>query len=123
MYIVGREDRSSAAFGGEKRKTLGSLMTGIDTSYPVVLMDHQPFRLDEAAGKGIDIQLSGHTHHGQLFPVNLITRREYDFSWGHLEKDGAHLFVTSGVQAWGPPVRTVGASEIMVIRISLRDGT
>jgi predicted MPP superfamily phosphohydrolase len=59
-----------------------------------------PTGFDEARLAGVDIQLSGHTHHGQLFPVNLITSGQYDLSWGHLERDGAHLFVTSGVQGW-----------------------
>jgi predicted MPP superfamily phosphohydrolase len=68
---------------------------------------------------GVDLQLSGHTHDGQLFPVNFVTAHEYDLSWGHLERGGAHLIVTSGVQGWGPLVRTAGASEIVVIRLVL----
>jgi predicted MPP superfamily phosphohydrolase len=118
LTLAGRRDSRS-----RDRKTVAELLTGMRRDLPLILLAHRPTDFDEARAAGIDIQLSGHTHHGQLFPVNLITRREYDFSWGHLEKDGAHLFVTSGVQAWGPPVRTVGASEILVIRISLRDGT
>ena len=117
LTLIGRKDSRS-----RDRKTVADLLTGVRRDLPIILLTHRPTGFDEARAAGIDIQLSGHTHHGQLFPVNLITAREYDLSWGHLEKDGAHLFVTSGVQGWGPPVRTVGASEIMVIRISLRDG-
>ena len=117
LTLVGRKDARA-----RDRKSVAELLMAARRDLPLILLAHRPTGFDEARAAGIDIQLSGHTHHGQLFPVNLITRREYDLSWGHLERDGAHLFVTSGVQGWGPPVRTVGASEIMVIRIALRDG-
>ena len=117
MYIVGREDRSSAGFGGSRRKSLESLMTEVDTAYPVVLMDHQPFRLEEAAGKGIDLQLSGHTHHGQLWPLNKITEAVYEVSWGETVKGETHFYVSSGVGTWGPPVRTGNRPEIVLIRL------
>jgi hypothetical protein len=68
----------------------------------------------------VDLQLSGHTHHGQLFPVNFITQREYGLSWGHRKTGNTHFIVTSGAQLWGPPVRTVGASEILVIHVVLQ---
>jgi hypothetical protein len=116
-YIVGREDRSSAGFGGGKRKTLESLMAEVDTAYPVVLMDHQPFRLEEAAGKGIDLQLSGHTHHGQLWPLNKITEAVYEVSRGEAVKGETHFYVSSGVGTWGPPVRTGNRPEIVLIRL------
>ena len=117
MYIVGREDRSSAGFAGRKRKTLASLMADVDTSYPVVLMDHQPFGLEEAVGKGIDIQLSGHTHHGQLWPLNRITGAVYELSWGEKVKGETRFYVSSGVGTWGPPVRTGNRPEILLIRV------
>ena len=117
LTLVGRKDARS-----RNRKPVAELLSGARRDLPVILLAHRPVGFDEARAAGVDIQLSGHTHHGQLFPVNIITRRQYDLSWGHLEKGGAHLFVTSGVQGWGPPVRTVGASEILVIHLALRDG-
>jgi predicted MPP superfamily phosphohydrolase len=114
LVLVGRKDSR------RNREPLAELLAGARHDLPVVLLVHRPLEFDEARAAGVDIQLSGHTHHGQLFPVNLITALQYDLSWGHLEKGGAHLFVTSGVQGWGPPVRTVGASEILVIRLTLR---
>jgi len=119
MFIVGRDDRSSAGFGLRRRKPLDELMADVDVAYPVVLMDHQPFGLGEAAGKGIDIQLSGHTHHGQLWPLNLITRRVYEISWGEGVKGDTHYYVSSGVGTWGPPVRTGNHPEILLIRLRL----
>jgi predicted MPP superfamily phosphohydrolase len=120
LYIVGREDRSGAGFGGVNRRPLASLMADVDTAYPVVLLDHQPFGLDEAAGKGIDLQLSGHTHHGQLWPLNLITRAVYEVSWGDAVKGETRYCVSSGVGTWGPPVRTGNHPEMLLIRLRTR---
>jgi len=117
VTIVGREDRSAAAFGGVRRKSLDDLMAGVDTSFPVILMDHQPFGLREAVGKGIDLQLSGHTHHGQLWPLNFITKRVYEVSWGEKEIGGTRFYVSCGVGTWGPPVRTGNRPEILLIRL------
>lgn len=115
LVLVGRRDGRS-----RNRKGIADLVAPVRRDLPVVLLVHRPTGFDDARSAGVDLQLSGHTHHGQLFPVNLITARQYDLSWGHLEKGGAHLIVTSGVQGWGPPVRTVGASEIVVIHLVLR---
>ena len=117
LALVGRKDSRS-----RERESVAKLMAAARRDLPVILLAHRPTEFAEARAAGVDIQLSGHTHNGQLFPVNLITRWEYDLSWGHLEKGGAHLIVTSGVQGWGPPVRTVGASEIVVIHLALCDG-
>ena len=120
IVLVGREDRSITQFNGKKRKPLADIMAGVDKRYPIILMDHQPFGLHEAVEHGADVQLSGHTHHGQLFPINWITNRQYELSWGHIKKNRTHVFVTSGVQLWGPPVRTAGISEIMLIDVAFR---
>ncbi len=117
LILAGRKDARS-----NDRKPVSELLSAAPGGLPVILLAHRPLDFDEARAAGVDIQLSGHTHHGQLFPLNLVTARQYDLSWGHLERGGAHLFVTSGVQGWGPPVRTVGASEILVIHLVLRDG-
>ncbi len=115
LTLTGRKDQRSRG-----RAAAADLLAGARRDLPVVLIAHRPIGFDEARRAGVDLQLSGHTHDGQLFPVDILSRRLYDLNWGHLERDGAHLVVTSGVQGWGPPVRTVGASEIVVIRLSLR---
>lgn len=115
LVLVGRRDARARS-----RKPVADLLAPVRHDLPVVLLAHRPTGFDDARAAGVDIQLSGHTHHGQLFPVNIITARQYDLSWGHLERGGAHLIVTSGVQGWGPPVRTVGASEIVVIHLVLK---
>jgi len=118
VYLVGREDRSISQFGGNKRKPLDELLAGIDKSYPVILLDHQPFRLSEGASLGADVQLSGHTHHGQLWPFNHITRAVYEVSCGYLQKGQTHVYVSSGLGTWGPPVRIGNRPEIVHLTLS-----
>ncbi len=116
VYLVGRKDARS-----RDRKALADLLRGVPGDLPVILLDHRPTDLGAPGLADVDIQLSGHTHYGQLFPVNWITDREYELSWGHLKKGRTDVFVTSGVQLWGPPVRTAGASEILIIRVKFTD--
>jgi predicted MPP superfamily phosphohydrolase len=117
VTIIGREDRSAVTMAGRTRKTLAELLKGVDVSRPVVVLDHQPFHLEEAAEAGVDFQLSGHTHHGQLWPLNFITRAIYEDSWGYLRKGDTQYYVSSGVGTWGPPVRTGNYPEILSIRL------
>lgn len=115
FYIVGREDRSA-----RKRRPLKELMENVDTKYPVILMDHQPFHLDEAEANGIDLQLSGHTHHGQMWPFNYITDMVYELAYGYLVKGSTHIYVSSGVGTWGPPLRIGADPEIVDVRMSIK---
>jgi hypothetical protein len=115
--LAGRYD---SHFAG--RKSAFSLLSSATDSLPLILADHRPTEIDEVSLTKADIQLSGHTHNGQLFPINLITRRVYELSWGHLKKGNTHFFVTSGIRLWGPPVRTTGKSEIMVIDVDFTPG-
>lgn len=121
IMLIGREDRSSAQFGGKPRKSLDELLAGVDPRMPVILMDHQPFGLEEAAAHGVDLQLSGHTHHGQLWPFNHITSAIYEVSTGYLRKDSTHFYVSSGVGTWGPPVRTGNRPEIVEVTLTFGD--
>jgi predicted MPP superfamily phosphohydrolase len=120
FYIIGREDSVKFRFVGEHRKTLSDLVKELDF-YPKILLDHTPFNLNEAIENNIDIQLSGHTHHGQIFPGNLITPLIYEISWGYKKKANTHFYVTSGAGTWGPPVRIGSKSEIVKIKIKFVD--
>lgn len=113
LYLVGREDRSA-----RKRKSLSELMVDVDKKYPVILMDHQPFHLEEAEENGVDLQLSGHTHYGQLWPFNYITDMVYELAYGYLTKGSTHIYVSSGVGTWGPPLRIVANPEIADFRLT-----
>ena len=118
ITLVGREDRSSRQFGGERRKDLTALLEGVRKDGPIILMDHQPFDLDSVAAAGVDLQVSGHTHHGQLWPFNYITNMVYEKSWGYLKKGETHFYVSSGVGSWGPPVRIGNRPEIVEITLT-----
>ena len=116
FYLVGRNDGRSRG-----RKSIEELLRDCDRSLPVIVLEHRPTDLDNVSRSGADILLSGHTHNGQLFPVNFITKRYYELSWGYKLKKGTHVFVTSGIQVWGPPVRTAGDSEILIVNVSFRE--
>jgi predicted MPP superfamily phosphohydrolase len=123
FYLVGREDRSIRRFLGRDRKSLNDIMEGVDRKHPVILMDHQPFGLRDAVVNGIDLQLSGHTHHGQLWPFNYITEKIYEISWGYKKIGNTHFYVSCGYGTWGPPVRTSSRPEIVHIRLRFNRGS
>lgn len=116
FYIVGRDYGGNGRIGSQS-KPLADILTGVDKSLPVLLMDHSPTRFPEARQQKVDLQLSGHTHAGQLFPSNLITKRIYEMDWGYLQKEGSQIIVSSGAATWGPPVRIGTDSEIVYITI------
>jgi uncharacterized protein len=118
FYLVGREDRDRERFSGKKRMTVGALLKDLDHKLPIILLDHQPFNLADAEKAGADLQLSGHTHHGQLWPVNYLTEAIYEVSWGYLLKGNTHFYVSSGLGSWGPPVRTGNRPEIVDIHLT-----
>lgn len=120
FYVAGREDRSLNSFSDKKRKPISGVVENADFKYPVILMDHQPFALGEAEKAGIDLQLSGHTHHGQLWPFNFITKMVYELSWGYLKKNNTHYYVSCGAGGWGPPVRTGSRPEIISIKLKFK---
>jgi predicted MPP superfamily phosphohydrolase len=99
------------------RKPVSDLLQESVDSLPLILLDHRPTELEEASRTKADVQLSGHTHDGQMFPINLITRKVYVLSKGYRKIGNTHFFVTSGIRQWRFPVRTTGKSEIMVIDI------
>ncbi len=113
FYVAGRRDRRSG-----DRKSVEELLRAVGPELPVILIAHRPLDFDKVSRAGVEIQLSGHTHHGQVWPANFVTQYQNELSWGYLKKRQTHFFVTSGVQLWGPPVRTSGVAEIMVINVS-----
>ena len=111
--LAGRNDRHIRT-----RKPIGTILKFVTDSLPVIMIDHRPTEIDSISKTQVDVQFSGHTHNGQLFPINLITGKVYILSYGYRKIRNTHFFVTSGIQLWGPPVRTTGKSEIMVIDIN-----
>ncbi len=89
----------------------------VDGKRPSILMFHPPLGLDDAIRSGITLQLSGHTHAGQIMPFNIFTRMFYRYTSGLYEKDGTYLYVSPGTGTWGPPMRIGSNSEITLIRL------
>jgi uncharacterized protein len=110
FYLAGRYDQHF-----RKRKSIEEILQNNSDDLPIILMDHRPTQLQEVSQTAVDVQFSGHTHNGQLFPINFIIRRMYDLSWGYKKIRDTHFFVSSGLRLWGPPVKTVGKSEIVVV--------
>jgi predicted MPP superfamily phosphohydrolase len=89
---------------------------GIDRTKPSILLKHEPIDLDVAEAAGISLDLSGHTHQGQLFPLMFFTRQIYKgFDYGLKRLGDMQIFTSSGVGTWGPPLRLGTKSEIVVI--------
>jgi predicted MPP superfamily phosphohydrolase len=121
FYVAGREDRDKNRFSGKKRLEVAGLLGSIDRSLPIILLDHQPFALEKAAEAGVDLQLSGHTHHGQLWPLNFLTKAIYELSMGYKQKGNTHFYVSPGYGGWGPPVRVGNRPEIVMIKLKFRE--
>ncbi len=121
INIVGREDRQARLMGGINRKPLKKLIENLDANHYTILLDHQPYNLNEAVENGIDLQISGHTHHGQLFPFNLITRAIFEVSRGLKEFGDTFIYVSNGFGTWGPPIRVGNRPEIVVIEVVRED--
>jgi predicted MPP superfamily phosphohydrolase len=112
FYLIGRDDRVI-----QNRKSLAELVQPLDTVKPLILLDHQPFHLNETEQNGIDLQISGHTHRGQLMPVSWITDRMFEVSHGHTRRGNSHIYITSGIGIWGGKFRIGTRSEYVVMEL------
>ncbi len=112
VVIIGRDDRTN-----RHRKSLGSLMRGVDKSKYIVLLDHQPYHLEQAEHSGVDFQFSGHTHNGQLWPISLITEAVYEDAYGPWRRGSTRYYVSSGLGIWGAKFRIGTCSEYVVATI------
>lgn len=110
ITIIGRDDRSN-----RNRKRLDDF--NINDSNYTILLDHQPYHLEEAEQCGIDFQLSGHTHRGQVWPLSWITDMLYECSWGSHQRGTTSYYVSSGLGIWGAKYRIGTQSEYVVAKI------
>ena len=115
FQIIGRDDMKGLR--NQERKPLEELLKNTDSALPLFLLDHEPFHLEEAEKNGIDLQFSGHTHSGQIFPGNLLINLMYEIAYGYKQKGNTHYYVSSGLGLWGPPLRIGTISEIVVFNI------
>lgn len=112
VTIVGRDDRSN-----RRRKSVEQLMQGVDNSNYTILLDHQPYHLEEAEQAGVDLQLSGHTHRGQVWPLNWVTKKLYECDYGQYRRGKTDYYVSSGMGIWGGKFRIGTDSEYAIIHV------
>lgn len=115
LVLIGRDDRTNP-----RRKPLNHLTENIRKDLPVILLDHQPYHLKDAVDNNIDLQISGHTHNGQIFPFNKIVARMYELGYGYKKTGNTHFYVSSGLGLWGAPIRLGTQSEIVKITLTVR---
>ena len=113
VTIIGRDDRSNRG-----RKSLEQLVRGADTTRYIIMLDHQPYHLEQAEHCGVDLQLSGHTHRGQVWPLNWVTRAMYECDYGSWKRGKTDYYVSSGMGIWGGKFRIGTCSEYAVITIT-----
>ncbi|MGM9967169.1 MULTISPECIES: metallophosphoesterase [unclassified Rummeliibacillus] len=116
FYVTGREDKTN-----KDRKSLEQLSKAVDDQFPWIVMDHTPSDLETPVNLGVDVHLSGHTHLGQMWPNQWITRKLFELDYGYLLKKSTHIIVSSGFGFWGPPIRTNSRSEMWVVDVELVD--
>ena len=113
ILIIGRDDRMNF-----QRKPLEDLMASVGSSLPfTILLDHQPYHLDQTEKADIDFQLSGHTHRGQVWPITWITDAIYEKSWGSYRRGNTQYYISSGLGIWGGKFRIGSQSEYIVATI------
>ena len=117
FYLYGRPDYERPGLGDEKRKTPEEITAELDLTKPVIVIEHEPRELDELAAAGVDVDLCGHTHDGQMFPGNLTINLMWENACGYLKKDQMHNIVTSGIGLFGPNMRVGTRAEICPITI------
>ena len=117
FYLIGRDDRDKVRFTGIPRKPLDEIIAPADKTIPLILFDHQPIKLKDAISNNIDLQISGHTHDGQLFPFNLIANAIFDISRGYKKIGNTQFYVSNGYGTWGPPMRIGNRPEMVVFNL------
>lgn len=113
FYVAGRDDRTNP-----DRLGIAELMNGRDPALPSILLDHQPYDLEKTEAAGFDLQVSGHTHRGQVWPVTWIADAMYERSHGYLKKGGTHYWISAGLGIWGGKFRIGSNSEYIVVEFS-----
>ncbi|MDR0233781.1 MAG: metallophosphoesterase [Zoogloeaceae bacterium] len=109
ILLIGRDDRR------ERTLSIQDVIADAPADALKILLDHQPFGLEEAEEAGVFLQLSGHTHNGQFFPLNFIVSNIFENAHGYSRRGETHYWVTSGVGTWGARIRTSGRPEIVLI--------
>jgi predicted MPP superfamily phosphohydrolase len=112
LTIVGRDDKAN-----RNRKKIHELTDSLDKQRAIILLDHQPYHLEQPEECGVDLALYGHTHNGQIWPLSCIIGRMYEVAQGYKQKGNTHIYVSAGLGLWGPPFRIGTESELLVVTL------
>ncbi len=116
VNISGITDKTALSFKMEG-PNIDKATSNIDRNLPTVLLSHQPLYMKEAAKQGIELTLSGHTHAGQIPPMDLLTKFVFKYSWGLYKLDNSYIYTSCGTGIWGPPMRLTSRSELVVLEM------
>ncbi len=114
LYIAGREDPRRP----EKPLPLQDILKGVNRNLPVFVLNHRPDNLNEEVDNNVDIAFFGHTHAGQVFPMNCLLKILFELPYGYMQKKDTHLFVSSGLGVGGPEYRIGTRSEILIVNVT-----
>jgi predicted MPP superfamily phosphohydrolase len=117
LQILGVDDPTGSRRMGEPAADLEKQLSRLDREKPSILLSHQPIHFEKAASFGVGLQLSGHTHGGQLYPIIYLSRMIYPRTPGLHQIGESKLYVSRGAGTWGPPMRLGSPPEIVHIRL------
>ncbi len=119
LTLTGREDRSTPMRTGIPRMEHKALIASLPEGAFHILADHQPREFSDASAAGFHLMLSGHTHHGQIWPLGHIVAAldKSTLIYGHKKEGNTDILVSSGIAGWGYPIRTQGQCEYVIIKI------
>jgi predicted MPP superfamily phosphohydrolase len=118
LDVAGVDDWEAGQFGNGHGRDLARAMRGKDPDRKVLLLAHQPKQVAEAAEHGVALQISGHTHGGQIFPFNYLVRLQQPYVAGLHRLASTHLYVSKGTGYWGPPMRLGIPAEITLLELA-----
>jgi predicted MPP superfamily phosphohydrolase len=115
FYLIGRDDKP------QRKRPFAELVAEVTEDLPVIVLDHRPHTRETRRSGRVDLQLSGHTHDGQIFPFHILDPLGlFTLNYGRYEKDGMQVIVSSGAGEYAVPVRFGSPAEIPVIDITLK---
>ncbi len=117
LFVAGVPDDRGARQTGGLRADLPAALEGIPADAALILLQHAPEEVEEAAAAGVDLMLTGHTHGGQIWPFHHLVRSTYRYLAGRYRVDGMTLVVSRGAGRWGPPMRFLAPSDIVEITL------
>ena len=115
LVLAGRGDAAWGNVSG--RASTEEILEGVDRNKYIILADHQPIEAEENDAQGVDLELSGHTHAGQIWPTGLLTELSGGLNYGKYQVGNCNVVVSSGFAGWGYPIRTGKHSEYVIVTI------